>query len=368
MQTCKRLSFFVPSLGGGGAERVMVTLANGIADRGYPVDLVLADAVGPYLAEVTANVRVVNLGSRGVLGSVGGLIRYFRRVRPDAMLSAMSHANVAALLARRMSGVATRLVVSERMSLDAAEVNYKDVRNRMVRVLMRHVYAWADSISVVSSEMVEDLLRACSVSRDRVHVIYNPIVSDRLRQLAAEVPPDPWFSEEGPPIVIAAGRLSVEKDFPTLIRAFAAVRERREVRLVILGEGGERGALEKLVEQLGLVRDVSLPGFVSNPFQYMRRAAVFVLSSRWEGSPGTLIQAMACGTPVVSTDCRTGPVEILEGGRWGRLVPVGGIDALAAAIEETISGGWRPDVARRARDFDESTAVDNYLRILGCGT
>lgn len=169
----------------------MVTLANGIADRGYPVDLVLADAVGPYLAEVTANVRVVNLGSRGVLGSVGSLV-----VRAGAGCNAFRNESrqCCGLAGAAHSGVATRLVVSERMSLDAAEVNYKDVRNRMVRVLMRHVYAWADSISVVSSEMVEDLLRACSVSRDRVHVIYNPIFSDRLRQLAAEVPPDPWFS------------------------------------------------------------------------------------------------------------------------------------------------------------------------------
>ena len=166
-------------------------------------------------------------------------------------------------------------------------------------------------------------------------------------------------------MILGVGRLTQAKDFPTLIRAFALVRKKRAARLMILGEGEERPKLEALVRELGLEREVTLPGFVDNPYKYMKRAAVFVLSSKWEGFGNVLVEAMALGTPVVSTDCPSGPAEILENGRWGRLVPVGDVYALAEAIIETLDEEHHPDVANRAKDFAVELAVEKYINVLG---
>ena len=175
----------------------------------------------------------------------------------------------------------------------------------------------------------------------------------------------PWFLPGEPPVILGVGRLTQAKDFPTLIRAFALVRKKHPARLMILGEGEERSKLETLVQELGLEKEVSLPGFVDNPYKYMKRAAVFVLSSKWEGFGNVLVEAMALGTPVVSTNCPSGPAEILENGRWGRLVPVGDVYALAEAIIETLDEEHHPDVANRAKDFAVELAVEKYINVLG---
>jgi glycosyltransferase involved in cell wall biosynthesis len=168
-----------------------------------------------------------------------------------------------------------------------------------------------------------------------------------------------------PPVILAVGRLTLQKDFPTLIRAFARLRARRSARLVILGEGELRDELEALVAELGLTADVALPGFVDNPFSWMRGSALFVLSSAWEGFGNVLVEAMACGTPVVSTDCPSGPAEILENGKWGRLAAVGDAEALARAIAEALDDPNPPDVRARAAFFSVERSVDAYLAILG---
>ena len=344
----------------------MVTLANGFADKGHDVDLVLASARGPYLTDVSDAVGITDLASDGVLKSLPGLVRYLRRKRPDALLSAMTHANVVALLARRLAGVPTRLVVSERNSPTAYKDNYPGLTHRAARFLMRRLYPGADAITVVAQAMRQELMEQVHLDPARVHVIYNPIdlagIVEQMRQPADH----PWFDDAETDVILGVGRLTRQKDFPTLVRAFARLRERRRLRLVILGEGEEREALVSLVSDLGVAADVAFPGFVANPFAYMRRSALFVLSSRWEGLPGALIQAMACATPVVSTDCATGPAEILENGRWGRLVPVGNVDALADAMAATFSDPVHADVARRAADFSVDKAVTHYLKTMGC--
>ena len=180
-----------------------------------------------------------------------------------------------------------------------------------------------------------------------------------------------WFAQDQPPVILAIGRLNEAKDFHVLIRAFAQLRKQRQVRLAILGEGELRHSLEALINQLGLNSDqVQLPGFVSNPFAWLARAKLFVLSSRREALPSALIEAMACGVPVVSTNCLSGPDEILEGGHWGRLVPVGDIDALTKAMAVTLDSppAVRSDVRRRAADFEQEHAVNEYLKVLGLPT
>jgi glycosyltransferase involved in cell wall biosynthesis len=364
----KRVTIFLPSLNGGGAERVMVTLANAIAARGYKVDLVLATAKGPYLKDVSPAVRIVDLGASRVIKALLPLIRYLRRERPQAMLSAMGHANVVALLARKLARVPTRVVVSERGFISGECALARGVAARFNFWLIPLLYQGADGVCTVSQAAAQDLAVFTNLPVQRIQAIYNPFDLSKIAQLAAEPLDHPWLQPGQPPLLLAIGRMNEAKDFPVLIRAFAQLRKHRAVRLVILGEGELRPELERLLADLDLSADaVQMPGFVANPYAWMARCSLFVLSSRREGLPGALIEAMACGAPVVSTNCLSGPDEILEGGRWGQLVPVGDVSALAQAMAATLDlpSAARPDVRLRAADFEQERAVDAYLRILG---
>lgn len=342
---------------------MMVNLANDLAAREFVVDLVLAEAAGPYLAEVGRGVRVVDLRSRSVLRSLPGLARHLSSTRPEVIISALSHANIIAILARMWSRVAARLVISERSVLVAPGMPASSKKDRVVRLLMKLLYPRADTIVAISRGVQDDLEKLLGVPREKVRTIYNPVVTDELTGLASQPSPHPWLSLGNPPVVLGAGRLTEQKDFSSLIRAFALVRRRRNCRLVILGEGEQRGQLESLVRELDLVGDVLLPGFQSNPFAWMSRVNVFVFCSIYEGLGGVLIQAMACGAPVVSTDCPSGPAEILEYGKWGRLVPVGNVGALATAIEATLDEPVHPEVQLRASFFSVKRSVDDYLEV-----
>jgi len=359
------IAIYLPSLHGGGAERMMVALANGFAQRGLTVDMVLAKAEGPYLEELATNVRVVDLGAARVAWSLPPLVRYLRRERPVAMLSAMTHANVIATLARAIARVPVRLAVSERNTFSRYLAGLPSLRARAFVALVRLAYARVDAVLAVSQGVADDLAHVTGLPRQRIEVVHNPVVSDWLLEQAAEPLDHPWFRSGAPPVVLSVGRLTTQKDFPTLLDAFARVRRRSPCRLIILGDGNARDLLETKARELGVEADVAMPGFEQNPFRWMRRASVFVLSSAWEGLPGVLIQAMACGSPVVSTDCPSGPAEILEGGRWGRLVPVGDAEALAEAITETLEASPHPDVVERAKDFGVDHAIAAYLRVLG---
>ena len=359
----QRVAIYVPSLGGGGAERMMVTLANAFADRCLSVDLVLANAQGPYLHNVSPAVRVVDLRSTRVMASLPRLVRYLRREQLQAMLSALNYANVIAIMARSLAGVRVRLVVSEHNTVSLS--NSLLLHGRLMTWLMRWFYPRADKVLCVSQGVADDLAKTIGLSPQKMSVVYNPVVSDELIEKSRAELDHAWFKPGEPPVVLGVGRLAEEKDFATLLRAFAKVRARRPVRLVILGEGESRPVLEKLALGLGIAADVLMPGFVDNPLPWMRNAALFVLSSRWEGLPGVLIEAMACGTPVVSTDCPSGPAEILEHGRWGRLVAVGDANALAQAVEATLDVSSQPKVTVRANDFNVGRAAEAYLSLLG---
>ncbi|MCT9809658.1 glycosyltransferase [Acidovorax sp. Be4] len=362
------VAIFIPSLRGGGAERIMVTLANAIAARGFKVDLVLATAQGPYLRDVSPAVSVIDLKAERVSKALWPLVRYLRRERPQAMLSAMGHANVIALLARKLARVPVRAVVSERGLISGEHAIAKGAVAHVNYKLIRLLYPGADGICTVSQAASKDLATFARLPLLQVQTIYNPFDLSRIAQQAVEPLAHPWFEPGQPPVLLAIGRMNEAKDFPILIRAFAQLRQHRAARLVILGEGELRPELESLLRQLNLGTDtVQMPGFVPNPYAWLSRSSLFVLSSRREGLPGALIEAMACGTPVVSTNCLSGPDEILEGGRWGKLVPVGDVDALAVAMAATLDTPeeQRPDVRHRAADFEQERAVDAYLHLLG---
>ncbi len=365
----QRVSIFLPSLAGGGAERAITIVANGLAARGLEVTLVLGNASGPYLDIVQPDVRVVDLGTSSMPRALPRLIHHLRTTRPDALLAAMSHANVIAALAHRLARSGARLVLSERAHMGSVFAEYRGLRMRMTRALMRLTYCWADRVVAVSQGVADDLPRHVPVAPGRIVTVYNPVIDETLRRQAQAAPTHPWLVTPESPVVVAAGRLIAQKDFATLIRAFALVRRQRPARLLILGEGELREQLVALAAQLGIAVDVDLPGFDANPFAAMRAASLFVLSSRFAGLPGVLIQAMACGTPVVSTDCHSGPREVLEDGRWGALVPVGDVDALALAMQAALDDTSPPDVRARAAAFTVEQAVAGYASALGldCG-
>jgi glycosyltransferase involved in cell wall biosynthesis len=359
------LAIFLPSLVGGGAERMMLHLARGFAEAGRDVDLVLARAVGDYMDQIPAGVRVVDLKARRVLTALPGLTRYLARRRPAAVLSALDHANLVALWARRLAGVSTPVFVSVRNTLSVDARRGARIGDKALPALARRFYPQAEGIIAVSGGVAEDLVSNVGLAPGSVRVIYNPVVTPELDALAGQPLEHPWLVAGAPPVVLAAGRLAEQKGFSTLIAAFARVREKRAVRLIILGEGPERPRLEDLIRRSGLDQDARLAGFVGNPFAYMRRAGLFALSSSWEGLPGVLIQAMACGTPVVSTDCPSGPREILLDGALGPLVPVGDGDALAAAMLQALDDPIAPDtLRRRAADFSLETISRQYLRLM----
>jgi glycosyltransferase involved in cell wall biosynthesis len=330
----RHIALFLPSLGGGGAERVTVTLANEFAKKGLKVDLLLAQAVGHYRKDVLPQVRVVDFKSSRVLKTIPKLARYLSTEKPACLLSALNHANIAAVIAHSLArNTNTRLVVAEHTAPSYSRS--PNVRDRALKALATMFYRRASCIVAVSEGVAADLCKR-GVSRAGIKVIHNPIVSEELITKAAQLCPHPWLQPKGPPVILAVGRLEPAKDFATLISAFYLLRQNRPAKLVILGEGRLRETLTKQIVELGLQEDVELPGFVDNPFSYMSRAAVFALSSTWEGLPTVLVEALWCGASVVSTDCPYGPREILDGGKLGTLVPVGDAKAIAAALEAVV--------------------------------
>lgn len=360
----QKLAIYLPSLRGGGAERVMVILANALAEYGYTVQLVVARAEGPYLRDVSDGVDIIDFGCSRIITSLPPLIHYLRTEKPDALLSALSHVNICALLARSFARVKTRIIISERNTLTAANKPKALSRQSLVRHLMRRVYRRADAIVGVSRGVSDDLANFLRLPFGQITTIYNPVVTTSLIEQAKAPLEHAWVAPDSPPIILGVGRLTRQKDFKTLIRAFARVRVNHRCRLVILGEGELYSELQALAGELGVEKDLMLFGFTDNPFSWMSRARVFVLSSAWEGLPGALIQAMACGAPVVSTDCPSGPSEILENGRWGRLTPVGDEVSLATAISATLNDTDNLNVSDRASDFSVDSALQKYLSVL----
>lgn len=328
-----RVALFLYSLDGGGAERVMANLANRFVQQGLVVDLVLVRKQGPYLKIRDPAVRVIELKASRTPARLPDLITYLRQKTPFALLSTMHYANEVALGAKKLSGTATRVVVCEQNNVSTYARLTSRKAEKWTPLWTKLFYRWADAIVAASQGVAADLHRLTGLPDHKMHVIYNPVVTPDLFKQAKEPVDHPWFAPEEPPVVLSVGRLVGQKDFATLIRAFAQVRQVRPVRLMILGSNaGSKTALEALVQELGLTDDVLRPGFVHNPYAYMARASVFVLSSQWEGFGNVLVEALAAGTPVVSTHCESGPAEILAEGKYGELVPVENDQAMAAAI------------------------------------
>jgi glycosyltransferase involved in cell wall biosynthesis len=353
---------------GGGAQRVIVNLLQGFCERGVTADLILAAAEGVFLEQLPPPVRVVDLQAQRLIRSLGPLTGYLRRERPRYLVSSMSHANLISLWAAKLARQGTPVMVTVHNTMSQSTPAEGGVAGRLSSRMLRTFYPWATSVVAVSRGAADDLVRTTGLQHQKVHVIYNPVITPELLAMAREAPDHPWLAAGEPPVVLGVGRLTRQKDFPTLVRAFAEVRRHRRVRLIILGQGEDRPALEALVGELGVAEDVTLPGFRENAMAYMARSALFVLSSAWEGLPTVLIEALAAGTRVVSTDCPSGPKEILGNGALGPLVPVGDVPAMAAAIQAALDRPVATVPSGALRPFTRDAAVDHYLQLIEAST
>jgi len=396
----QRIAILLPSLAGGGAERSMLHLARSFTEQGREVDLLLFRLKGAYMNSVPESVRVVGLeagtspggrllAARADPAGIGALLkpvllpfktdsnirhinalkRYLEMQQPDVVLSALTYTNLTALWAKRLSRVKIPVIVSERIALSVHRQSEGRQHRwcwRFILPMVRRTYRFADGIVAVSDSVADDLTKNAHIDRNAISTIYNPVVDNTLSELAAQPLQHPWFDPGQPPVILGVGRLIPQKDFHTLLRAFALLHGERDIRLVILGEGRQRAELATLAQELGVAADLDMPGFVDNPYQYMARASVFApLTSLYEGLPGVLIQALACGCPVVSTDCPGGSAEILENGKYGRLIPVQNDRELADAIRSTLnSSPGQEQLKKRASLFSTDNATRQYLDIL----
>lgn len=359
------LAFFMPSFGGGGVERMMVNLAHGFVFYGADVDLLVDRSDHHYLAALPPSARLIAL-PHGESAQRRAVEDYLRKERPVAAMVSKLGAAAMLLKARRAAGSTVRVAV--RIGTNISRAMQRESlwsRLRAYRAL-RRAAGEADAIVAVSQGVADDLRRLAPACRSPIEVIVNPVVTPSLYVLATEPVVHPWCSDSDVPMVLSVGRFSRAKDYPTLLRAFALLRARRPCRLVILGDGRQRPRLERLVRRLALSGSVDLPGFITNPYPYMARAHVFVLSSLWEGSPNALAEALALGTPVVATDCPSGPRELLRDGAYGRLTPPGDADELARAIAETLDRPLPPEVLREAvAEYTVEKSAARYLKVLG---
>ncbi len=402
------LAFYIRSVSSGlGAERVVLNVAAGLAARGRRVDLLTEDPDPALQARLPAGVTLVDLsesaraslaewllrvlslllnlprpakadpcGQRSFRWSLArflfkrrpplhALRRYLRARRPESIIAFLNYPSIALMLAAQFGKGDTRCYVNIRNHISSSVAGAKSRRMREIPVLMRNLFHLADRVVAVSDGVAEDIARLTDTPAGRLTTIFNPVYRPEILEQAEAGPPHPWMGPGKTPVVLGAGKMKPQKDFPTLLKAFARLRESHPARLIILGDGDDLDSLKALTEKLGIGKEVDFPGYVANPYAYFRHASVFVLSSAWEGLPNVLIEAMACGCPVVSTDCPSGPAEILEGGRFGRLVPVGDAAALAAAIAATLDGATTPEAsAEHARRFTFERVVERYDLLL----
>jgi glycosyltransferase involved in cell wall biosynthesis len=333
----KRIAFFIPNFGDGGIERNAINLAREYISNGHSVDIVSFEAEPTMKDEIPDGVEFVDLGSKRTITSILALRSYIRRTNCDVLISAQAHANVAAVLATMLSFSSTRLVLTERLALQAVWESKKGWRDRLLPMLMRVTYPRSTAIVANSIGTGDQLAAATKIRRKNIEVIYNPAVWSGIESAGEESIDHEWYSSAEIPIVCAVGRLAPQKDFATLLNSFALLKKRVESRLVIVGAGPLLADLERQSEDLRISGDVWFTGYQANPYKFISQSSVLAMTSVYEGFGNVLAEAQALGVPVVSTDCEAGPREILLDGAAGRLAPVGSVSEIAYAIEQSLT-------------------------------
>ncbi|MGH8444683.1 MAG: glycosyltransferase [Solimonas sp.] len=361
----KRLGVLISFSGDGGVERMVTNLCAEFASE-VQADLLAIKSAGGHASRIPPTVNLIQLKAKHAWTAVPEIARYLRDAKPDALLVAKDRAGRAALKATRRGGSKVPVWIRLGTNLSAA-LERKDAFSRWLRVFpMRRIYPLAAGVVAVSQGVKDDTLRVTGLPEARVHVIRNPVITARLAEQAAEAVPHAWLADKTLPVVIGMGRLTRQKDFPTLLRAFAALQAQTPSRLIILGEGKDREALTQLAAELGIGERLLLAGFQKNPYAWLARADLFVLSSAWEGSPNALTEALALGIPSVSTDCPSGPIEILDRGRYGPLLKIGDHAGLAAAMRQTLAAPLPAETLKAAVDeYRATTSARRYLELMG---
>ncbi|MBI3755588.1 MAG: glycosyltransferase [Deltaproteobacteria bacterium] len=370
----KRILFITPSLYGGGAERVLVLLLRHLDRSRFQPVVVLFEPENDYKEDIPDDVRIVSLNSSGMLDSarlILSLSQLLKKEAPDIICTSIYRVKPLSLitaLAMRLSRVKARVFLTEHGNLSWCMKTAKLASLRGFLIRNKFLYPEKDNVICVSKGLRDDLVNNWGVSAARTKIIYNPVEIDRIQILAKEEVDHHWFQERRP-VIIACGRLDRQKDYPLLLRVFASVsKEASDLRLVILGDGLLRKELIEYTGVLGISDKTAFLGFQKNPFKYIARAKALVLSSVMEGFPMVLIEAMACGTPVISTRCESGPEELITDGVDGLLTPVGDVDAMGNAIHSLLRDEFlRIRLAeagrRRVEDFRAEKITAEYERM-----
>jgi glycosyltransferase involved in cell wall biosynthesis len=360
------IAVFVATSGHSGVDRLIGHLVPAIARRGFPVDVLKIRGHGPHLPKLPSGVRLIDLGTKHVYSSFSALVNYMNHYRPRVMLTDKDRVNRTSLLARRWSRAPLQLVVSSGTTISIDLANRGRFERWLQKYSMRYLYPWADNIIVTSKGVADDMAAYTGLARGLINVIPCPVVPEELFNRRIPPPDHPWFQTNEPPVILGVGELGPRKDFATLLSAFAKLRKNQPCRLVIIGKGKERNRLLTAAKQLGVIEDIDLPGFIPDPYPYMAHAGLLAMTSRWEGLGFVLIEALAVGTPVVSTMCPSGPSEILADGRYGHLVPVGDVDALALALHDTLMKPLPAQILREAaRPYEIENSTTAYLAAMG---
>ena len=364
-----KLAILVSFSGQGGVERMIANLSQSLAMAPIDLDILLIKAKGPHIAALSAKANIIYLRAQHTATSVFEVARYLRREKPTALLAIKHRGIIAALQARTLARTSTPISGRLGTTVSAALATKSSRRRARWFSTMRRYYPKLHRLIAVSQGVADDVIAITGMSNRQVTVVRNPTITPAMLTAASLPVEHPWFAAHAPPVVLGVGRLTEQKDFPTLLRAFAEVVEERDARLIILGEGQLRESLLEQAQQLGIADKMALPGFTENPWAWMRCAAVFVLSSRWEGSPNTLTEALALGTPVISTDCPSGPRELLSGGNIAPLVPMGDVTALREAILSILKDP--PEAAplvNAVKAYHQDVSATDYLDALGLAT
>ncbi len=362
----KKLFWMMHDLEFGGAESMTIQLLPGFIDAGYDVTLFLVRAGGGLFEKLDPRVRLISPNVRSLRRGLRPLAEALRTVRPDVVVSNLTHLNLAAILTARLLRLDAALIVIEHSFLS---LNHSHTfKERLLTGFAAAVYRLADRVVAVSQGAAEDILHMMRLPAAKVAVVYNPIDTDAIRRQAEEPTGIDTVDQAETPLIVAVGRLERQKNFSFLIRAFRLVRDRRDCRLVLVGDGSEAAELKRLAAELELADDVLFPGFRANPFAFIARANVLSCSSEYEGFNRTIAEALTLGTPVVSVDCPSGPAEILANGVYGRLTPMGELNAFAEALLaalDPIPAEERARLRARGNDFSVErifTALENVIQ------